>query len=203
MANSLSILHAKSAAKQTHQSQLFHPCFFTKILWSGFAYCNLDSNVDPKNPQSIFCKVHDQRLAPNSLKDLCIKSSFVSSLSTNWIIVLILMQLLCHKGHYCSLLQGTLIKIVFGVIMVLYVIVVIFMIILLIDKCTNIVMNEEWEKKLNSFIRQNSTYTCCWLFFGLCLLVTPGVLESLLNAMPCKSLLDAMILQHGAQIILV
>ena len=91
MANSLSILHAKSAAKQTHQSQLFHPCFFTKILWSGFAYCNLDSNVDPKNPQSIFCKVRDERQAPNSLKDLCIKSSFVSSLSTNWIIVLILM----------------------------------------------------------------------------------------------------------------
>jgi len=53
MANYLSILHAKSAAKQT-QSQLFHPCFFTKILWSGFAYCNLDFNLDPKNPQSIF-----------------------------------------------------------------------------------------------------------------------------------------------------
>lgn len=47
MANYLSILHAKSAAKQT-QSQLFHPCFFTKILWSGFAYCNLDSILDPK-----------------------------------------------------------------------------------------------------------------------------------------------------------
>lgn len=63
------ILHAKSAAKQT-QSQLFHPCFFTKILlWRWVCILQLDSSIDPKNPQSIVRKVHDQRLAPNSLKD--------------------------------------------------------------------------------------------------------------------------------------
>jgi hypothetical protein len=37
------------------------------------------------------------------LTDLCIKSSFNSSFSTNWIIMLIIILLLCHKGHYSSL----------------------------------------------------------------------------------------------------
>ena len=48
MANYLSILHAKSAAKQT-QSQLFHPCFFTKISWSGFAYLGWVLSVATKS----------------------------------------------------------------------------------------------------------------------------------------------------------
>lgn len=47
----------------------FSPCFFTNILWSGFASCDLDSILDPRNPQSMFRRIHDRRLGTKLLAE--------------------------------------------------------------------------------------------------------------------------------------